>query len=161
MSFVLLLTVLAAFDIRADQANRQALSVHFDDIGTRVANAVLGAVEVGAQRAASDDTAESTELLYYETLRIPTQIRGQGYRITLTEVEVTVSADEDDVTETAPLFNLQVPIPAACGDDDSVCALSGTARSSEGYVLVKYEYKRGAGPSASCTSVPTNCVTIG
>lgn len=149
MSFVLLLTALAAFDIRAQQANEQALHVHFEDISTRVANAVLGAVNVGVQRAAAEDTAPSDYIVYYERMRIPTQIRGQNYQIELDGVEVTVSSGV--VTEAAPLFNLQ--LPAVCDDDDPVCTLSGTARSSQGFILLKYEYKR-APPSL------TNRITI-
>lgn len=154
MSFVLLLTALAAFDIRAEQANTQALHVHFEDIGTRVANAVLGAVDVGAQRAAAEGTAPSTQIIFYERLRIPTEIRGKDYTIELDSREVTVTSG--DVTETAPLFNLQVPASPACAHTDTICTLSGLTRSSQGYVLLKYEYKRGAGASPT-----TNSITIG
>ena len=152
MSFVLLLTALAAFDIRAEQANTQALHVHFEDIATRVSNAVLGAVDIGAQRAASEGTAPSTQIIFYERLRIPTEIRGQDYTIELDTTEVTVTSG--DVTETAPLFNLQ--IPTTCRHSDSICTLSGLTRSSQGYVLLKYEYMRGAGASPT-----TNSITIG
>lgn len=159
MSFVLLLTVLATFEIRADQANEQALSVHFEDLANRVSNAVLGAVQVGVQRAASESTAPSDELVYYEQLRIPTQIRGQQYQITLSDVEVTITAQRSGASETAPLFNLQVPSP--CTDEAAVCQLSGTATSSQGFVLVKYEYKRGGAALAPCNTTPRNCITIG
>ncbi|HEX9816987.1 MAG TPA: hypothetical protein VGB18_08405 [Candidatus Thermoplasmatota archaeon] len=151
MSFVLLLTALAAFDIRAEQANTKALHVHFEDISTRVANAVLGAVDVGVQRAGAEGTAPSDYIVYYERLRIPTQIRGQDYQITLDRTEVTVTADV--VTESAPLFNLQLPTPPACDHVDPVCVLSGTTRSSQGFILLKYEYNRAALPL-------TNQITI-
>jgi hypothetical protein len=161
MSFVLLMLALAVFDVRADQANRQATSIHFSDIANRVAAAALGAVEVGKARADSETAAPSDEAVYYERLRIPTQIRGQPYTISLTNSHVTVSDERGFAEEKTPLFNLQVP--ATCDHDEAVCLLTGSVRSSQGFVLLKYEYKRAgaAMPGSLCTSNPVNCITLG
>lgn len=156
MSFILLMIALYSFRLVADPANEMAAEAQLKDIANRVASGVLEMAEVGAQRAGSAATVNSTELLYRKALIVPIYIRGEQFRVTLASGEVQAESLSGIYSSRATNFNLRASSP--CAYTQAVCSLSGTVVST-GTILIKYEYK-GSGTSTTCSTSPVNCITI-